>query len=66
MEYFVLEGLDITEGDGLYTGVILPSQIKSGGRHSLKLVVTGKNGETKILIPKSKRKRREIQTSDGT
>lgn len=49
------------EGDGLYTGVILPSQIQSNGRHSLKLIVTGKSGETKILIPKAKRKKRAAQ-----
>ncbi|XP_048739813.2 calcium-activated chloride channel regulator 1-like isoform X2 [Ostrea edulis] len=54
-------GEDMLEGDGLYTGVILPSQIQSNGRHSLKLIVTGKSGETKILIPKAKRKKRAAQ-----
>jgi hypothetical protein len=58
--------LDVTGGDGLYTGVILPSEIKSGGRHSIKLEVTGKSGETKILIPKSRRNRRETQSNTGT
>ncbi|XP_061187630.1 calcium-activated chloride channel regulator 1-like isoform X2 [Saccostrea echinata] len=57
-------GEDIIKGDGLYTGVMLPSQIKVGGRHSLKLIVTGKSGETKILVPKVKRRKRETQTED--
>ncbi|XP_062600921.1 calcium-activated chloride channel regulator 1-like [Saccostrea cucullata] len=54
-------GEDIVQGDGLYTGVILPSQIKSAGRHSLKVSVTGKSGETKILVPKVKRRKRAAQ-----
>ncbi|XP_061187626.1 calcium-activated chloride channel regulator 1-like [Saccostrea echinata] len=54
-------GEDIIQGDGLYTGVILPSQIKSDGRHSLKVSVTGKSGEAKILVPKVKRRKRAAQ-----
>ncbi|XP_062600924.1 calcium-activated chloride channel regulator 1-like isoform X2 [Saccostrea cucullata] len=59
-------GEDVIKGDGLYTGVMLPSQIKEGGRHSLKLFVTGKSGETKILVPKVKRRKRETKTEDTT
>ncbi|XP_062615682.1 calcium-activated chloride channel regulator 1-like [Saccostrea cucullata] len=59
-------GMDLIKGDGQYTGLILPSEIKSSGRHSLKLVVTGKDGESKILLPELKRRKRQIQNEIAT
>lgn len=60
------QGMDIIPGDGQYAGVVLPTQVKSDGRHSLKLVVTGKEGQTKILIPETSRRKRATQTNAGT
>lgn len=57
--------MDIIPGDGQYAGVVLPTQVKSDGRHSLKLVVTGKEGQTKILIPETSRRKRATQTNAG-
>lgn len=57
--------MDIIPGDGQYTGVVLPTQMKSDGRHSLKLVATGRNGQTKILIPETNRRKRATQSNAG-
>lgn len=57
--------MDITKGDGQYTGVILPTQLKSNGRHSLKLLVTGRDGETKILVPGTGRRKRDTTPGGG-
>lgn len=57
--------MDIVPGDGQYTGVVLPTQMKSDGRHSLKLVVTGRDGQTKILIPETNRRKRATQANTG-